>query len=82
MWTLNVKEVMKEFKLQDFYTDEEIQILKDKIKTFPKEKQILSMSVLDSQIDQIIRKKFPETPIDVTRSTRILRQEFAFVYQN
>lgn len=81
MWTLNIKEIMKEFKLQDFYTDEEIQVLKDKIKSFPKKKQLLSMSVLGSQIDQIIRERFPEMPIDVTYSTRILHQEFAFVYQ-
>lgn len=81
IWTLNIKDTMKEFKLQDFYTEEQIKTIKDKLEQLPREEQFLLIDILSRQIDQTILERFPEKPLDVTRSTRILRKEFAFVYQ-
>lgn len=72
---------MKEFKLQDFYTEEQIKNIKNKLEQLPREKRFLLIDILSHQIDQTILERFPEKPLDVSYSTRILHKEFAFVYQ-
>lgn len=71
---------MKEIKLSDLWSEQDIQECKEKMPLLSKLQQRLMLDVLFWDIEKAIREKFPDT-LNIEDCTQsILRKEFAFAY--
>lgn len=71
---------MELIKLEDLWTKEEVQQLKEKLLLLSKPEQHRIMFYLEEQLSKTIKEKFPDIQQSLYYSLRILIKEFPFAY--
>ncbi len=71
---------MEVIKLEDLWSKEEVQELKEKLSLLSKPEQHRIMFHLEEQLSKTIEEKFPGIKQSLYYSLRILLKEFPFAY--